>query len=82
MSSAENVAKLVYAFVTAAGAMVDGLAGGEHEDEAKLLRVRTKKNELVIFPGMWTSHESFRVDTNGNSDAKYLLVVIHDTPPA
>ncbi|KKY38745.1 hypothetical protein UCDDA912_g01275 [Diaporthe ampelina] len=34
-------------------------------DELKLLRVRTKKQELVIVP-----------------DAKYLLIVIHETPTA
>ncbi|KAI5370817.1 Putative Roadblock/LAMTOR2 domain-containing protein [Septoria linicola] len=60
---AEDVARLVYNFVTHAGDMIEDL-NGEH-DEAKLLRVRTKKNEVVIVP-----------------DAKFLLVVIHDTPPA
>ncbi|KAF1809163.1 hypothetical protein P152DRAFT_468586 [Eremomyces bilateralis CBS 781.70] len=62
MQSAEDVARLVYAFVGSAGKMIEEF---DQEDEMKLLRVRTKKNELVIYP-----------------DAKYLLVVIHDTPPA
>lgn len=35
------------------------------QDELKLLRLRTKKQELVIVP-----------------DAKYLLIVIHETPAA
>lgn len=35
------------------------------QDELKLLRLRTKKQELVIVP-----------------DVKYLLIVVHDTPPA
>lgn len=35
------------------------------QDELKLLRLRTKKQEFVIVP-----------------EPKYLLVVIHDTPPA
>ncbi|GJC82894.1 hypothetical protein ColLi_05732 [Colletotrichum liriopes] len=35
------------------------------QDELKLLRLRTKKQELVIVP-----------------DPKYLLIVVHDTPPA
>lgn len=35
------------------------------QDELKLLRVRTRKQELVIVP-----------------DAKYLLIVIHETPAA
>ncbi|KAF2092492.1 hypothetical protein NA57DRAFT_50141 [Rhizodiscina lignyota] len=61
--SAEDVARLVWTFVTAAGTMVEGLDG--KDGEVKLLRVRTRKNELVIVP-----------------DSKFLLVVIHDTPPA
>jgi dynein light chain roadblock-type len=60
---AEAVAALVWNFVKSAGTMIEEL-NGEH-DEAKLLRVRTKKNEMVIVP-----------------DARFLLVVIHDTPPA
>ena len=35
------------------------------QDELKLLRLRTKKQEFVIVP-----------------EHKYLMVVIHDTPPA
>lgn len=35
------------------------------QDGLKLLRLRTKKQEIVIVP-----------------DAKYLLTVVHDTPPA
>ena len=46
---AEEVAQLVYNFVKSAGSMIEEL-NGEH-DEAKLLRVRTKKNELVVVPG-------------------------------
>ncbi|KAH9845909.1 Dynein light chain-related protein [Teratosphaeria destructans] len=61
--NAEEVASLVYKFVQGAGSLVEEL-NGEH-DEAKLLRVRTKKHEVVVVP-----------------DAKFLLVVIHDTPPA
>lgn len=38
---------------------------GERQDELKLLRLRTKKQELVIVP-----------------DARYLMIVVHDTPPA
>jgi dynein light chain roadblock-type len=37
----------------------------EFQDEMKLLRLRTKKYELVIVP-----------------DAKYLLLVVHETPAA
>jgi len=64
MKNAEEVARMVWGFVQAAGGLVEGLQG-EGEDEVKLLRLRTRKNELVIVP-----------------DAKFLLVVIHDTPPA
>lgn len=61
--NAEEVARLVWNFIKGAGSMIEELNG--EGDEAKLLRVRTKKNELVVVP-----------------DAKFLLVVIHDTPPA
>lgn len=47
--NAEEVAALVYNFVKSAGSMVEELNG--ENDEAKLLRVRTKKNEVVIVPG-------------------------------
>ncbi|KAJ4297494.1 hypothetical protein N0V90_005386 [Kalmusia sp. IMI 367209] len=59
--SAEDVASMVWSFITAAGSLVEGL---DTEDEVKLLRLRTKKNELVIVP-----------------DPKFILVVVHDTPP-
>lgn len=61
--NADDVAKLVWNFVKSAGEMTEELNG--ESDEVKLLRLRTKKNELVIVP-----------------DAKFLLVVVHDTPPA
>jgi dynein light chain roadblock-type len=47
--SAEDIASLVWSFLKAAGSLVDEL---DKEDEVKLLRLRTKKNELVIVPGM------------------------------
>ena len=62
--TAEDVARLVHKFVTSASEMAREL-NGTAEDELKLLRLRTKKNELVIVP-----------------DARYIAVVIHDTPPA
>ncbi len=46
---AEEVARFVYSFVKNAGSMIEELNG--ENDEAKLLRVRTKKNELVVVPG-------------------------------
>ena len=60
---AEEVANLVYRFMKNVGDMVEELNG--ENDEGKLIRLRTKKNEVVVVP-----------------DAKFLLVVIHDTPPA
>ena len=51
VQTAEDVAKMVYSFVSAAGGLVEGLNKG---DEVKLLRLRTKRNELVIVPG-WSS---------------------------
>jgi dynein light chain roadblock-type len=47
--SAEDIASLVWSFLKAAGSLVDEL---DKEDEVKLLRLRTKKNELVIVPGL------------------------------
>lgn len=60
---AEEIARLVWAFMQGCGQLVEGMNGDG--DELKLLRLRTKKNELVIVP-----------------DARFLLVVVHATPPA
>ncbi|MCJ1258146.1 hypothetical protein MMC24_005977 [Lignoscripta atroalba] len=46
--SAEDVARMVFSFVSAAGGLVDGLDDG---DDIKLLRLRTRKSEMVIVPG-------------------------------
>lgn len=48
MQSAEEVASAVWKFFGAAGSLIDGL---DKDDELRLLRLRTKKNELVIVPG-------------------------------
>ncbi|KPM34838.1 hypothetical protein AK830_g11734 [Neonectria ditissima] len=58
----EQFAAMVWKFVNNSGSFVQEL---DTEDEVKLLRLRTRKQELVIVP-----------------DPKYLLVVVHDTPPA
>ncbi|KAF4917692.1 Dynein light chain roadblock-type 2 [Colletotrichum viniferum] len=58
----EDFAAKVWKWVNASGTLVLDL---DTEDELKLLRLRTKKQELVIVP-----------------DPKYLLIVVHDTPPA
>ncbi|KAF1929375.1 uncharacterized protein M421DRAFT_60881, partial [Didymella exigua CBS 183.55] len=62
IQSAEEVASAVWKFFGAAGSLIDGL---DKDDDLRLLRLRTKKNELVIVP-----------------DPHYILVLIHDTPPA
>ena len=46
--SAEDVARMVFSFVSGAGELVNDLDKG---DEVKLLRLRTRKNEMVIVPG-------------------------------
>ncbi|KAK2031289.1 hypothetical protein LX32DRAFT_585041, partial [Colletotrichum zoysiae] len=58
----EDFAAKVWNWVNASGTLVLDL---DTEDELKLLRLRTKKQELVIVP-----------------DAKYILIVVHDTPLA
>ncbi|KAG9237049.1 hypothetical protein BJ875DRAFT_184513 [Amylocarpus encephaloides] len=58
----EEFATMISSFVRSAGGLVQDL---DTEDDVKLLRLRTKKHELVIVP-----------------DAKYIFVVVHDTPPA
>jgi dynein light chain roadblock-type len=47
--TAESVARLVFTFVSAAGEFSSGLEQG---NDVQLLRVRTKKSEIVIVPGM------------------------------
>jgi hypothetical protein len=47
--NAEDIASAVWKFLGAAGSLVDEL---DKEDDVRLLRLRTKKNELVIVPGM------------------------------
>ena len=69
---------MVWSFLTAAGSLVDEL---DKDDEVKLLRLRTKKNELVIVPGMFPAHAMVRLMLT-SPDPKFILVAIHDTPPA
>lgn len=52
---AEEVAALVWRFVRGAGEMAEELNG--EGDESKLVRVRTKRNEVVVVPGMFGSVE-------------------------
>ena len=61
--NADEVAHLVWTFVQAAGHMVEELNG--EGDEAKLVRLRTRRCEVVVV-----------------AEGGYLLVVVHETPPA
>ncbi|KAL2209103.1 hypothetical protein CC79DRAFT_655411 [Sarocladium strictum] len=58
----EDFAAMIWTFVKQSSKFVEDV---DQEDEMRLLRLRTKKQELVIVP-----------------DPKYLLVVVHETPPA
>jgi hypothetical protein len=74
MQSAEDVARLVFKFVEAAGLFVDGL---DKDEEVRLLRVRMKKNELVIVPSMsLASHgknytDAYRPQVSPGSDSRH-----------
>ena len=59
--TAEEAAKLVFAFIDSAKAFAGGI---EHGDEVKLLRMRTKKNEIVIVPGTMKSLEQQQQHTD------------------
>ncbi|TVY89341.1 Dynein light chain roadblock-type 2 [Lachnellula willkommii] len=61
----EEFAAMIWNFVNSAGGLVHDLDAEDEQDDVKLLRLRTKKHELVIVP-----------------DAKYIFIVVHDTPPA
>jgi len=54
LQNAEDIARLVLKFVADASTMVDSL---DHEDELRLLRLRTKKSELVIVPSEYFSNQ-------------------------
>jgi len=47
-NSAQVVARMVFAFVAGAKLFTEGM---DKSDEVKLLRLRTRKNEIVIVPG-------------------------------
>lgn len=48
-NTAEEVARMVFAFVAGAKAFTEGM---DKSDEVRLLRLRTRRNEIVIVPGM------------------------------
>ena len=48
-NSAEDIARMAFTFAAGAKAFTEGM---DESDEVKLLRLRTRKNEIVIVPGM------------------------------
>jgi dynein light chain roadblock-type len=52
--SGEHIARAVWKYVQATEGLVEDMDG---EDELRLLRVRTKKNEVVVVPSMSTFHD-------------------------
>ncbi|KAL9613541.1 MAG: hypothetical protein Q9167_001926 [Letrouitia subvulpina] len=48
--SAEEVSRMVFSFMSAAKDFTEGMDQG---DEVRLLRMRTRKNEIVIVPGQY-----------------------------
>lgn len=55
LQSVEETARLVFEYVTASSRIAQEM-NGTNDDELKLLRVRTKRNELVIVPGKRSVH--------------------------
>ena len=47
-NNAEDIARMVFAFVSGAYAFTEGM---DESDEVRLLRLRTRKYEIVIVPG-------------------------------
>ena len=52
-NTAEEVARMVFAFVAGAKAFTEGM---DKSDEVRLLRLRTRRNEIVIVPGKVLVH--------------------------
>lgn len=86
--NAEHVAKMVFAFLSAANDFADGMEKG---DNMQLVRMRSRKNEVVIVPGEHTDFSHTPCDLGlyprsraelTKADTKFILVVIHDAPQA
>ena len=82
-NAAADVAQMVFAFVISAKTFTEGMDKG---DEVKLLRLRTKRSEIVIVPGecgvVETDTDTLHDHADAVLDRSFLHVVIHDTPPA
>lgn len=78
-TKAQDVARMVFAFVDGAKTFAEGM---DSSDEVRLLRLRTRKNEIVIVPGSSTFPPVKYNKLIYITDPKFLLVVIHDPPLA
>ena len=58
VKSVEEVARMVFSFVSAARDFADGMDDG---DEVKLLRLRSRKNEIVVVPGQSLLNHECRI---------------------
>ncbi|CAZ80410.1 unnamed protein product [Tuber melanosporum] len=78
-------AGMVWNFVKSAEEMVCGM---DEQDDLRLLRIRTKRHELVIVPGkpyvLYSRLVEYGVSDMFQlfADPRFILVVFHDTPPA
>lgn len=78
MHSAEDIASAVWKFLEAAGSLA---AQWEKDDDVKLLRLRTKKNELVIVPGTFDSFPNSTLLIEGKTSNMFSsLYTIHRPP--
>ncbi|KAF8477136.1 hypothetical protein BDZ91DRAFT_646991, partial [Kalaharituber pfeilii] len=84
VEAVKEYAGIVWRFVKMTEEVVGG-GGGEGGEELRLVRVRTRRGELVIVPAVigfvirwWVSGLS--TNRRFTADPKYILVVIHDTP--
>lgn len=71
INSAEVIAQMVFGFVAGAKAFTEGM---DKSDEVKLLRLRTRKNEIVIVPGTsFTASLGHLAEKEGQIQNFYLL---------
>lgn len=81
MPNAEHVAEVVWKFAKAAGDMLQELSNSP-DDDVRLLRLRSKNKEYVIFPGKHISPILSKTLLSFKTDAKFIAVAIHNTTPA
>ena len=70
-NSAEDIARMAFTFAAEAKAFTEGM---DESDEVKLLRLRTRKNEIVIVPGMsFTAFFGHHTDRDPQIRSSYTL---------